>query len=52
MLLKLYALCPNVVVSTEVHVLLFGSDLISKYDNVKLTKIVEDFIEETGRFRL
>ena len=41
-------LYPNVNVTTDV--LLYGSKVLTQYDNFKIAKLVENFISRSGRF--
>ena len=50
MLNQFALLYPQLIVNIDV--LLYGSEFLSKYDNVKIAKIVETYIFESGRFRL
>jgi len=42
-------LFPNITITTDV--LLYGNDLISKIDSIKVARLVEKYILESGRFR-
>ena len=50
MLNQLYILFPHIVI--DINILLYGSELLSKYDNVKIARVVENYIFESGRFRI
>ena len=41
-------LCTNVEINTDL--LLYGSDMLTREDNIKLFSLVENYIIETGRF--